>query len=189
MVVRSEDRALGGCSVETLLLEAFWPPVRLSFELRLSSGRAAPVIGGEGAVVLGGLGAVKSGANYAASLLAAEEAKARGYSQVLWTDASNHRYFEEVGTMNLVVRIGDEFITPPLGGSILSGVTRDLPPVESDAEPDVSDDARQRVARLVDGVERRLPRMRHHHGEAAVLQGVFQNGRDKRFVFDEQNDD
>jgi len=74
---------------------------------------------------VGGLGAVKSGANYVASLLAAEEAKARGYSQVLWTDATNHRYFEEVGTMNLVVRIGDEFITPPLGGSILAGVTRD----------------------------------------------------------------
>jgi branched-chain amino acid aminotransferase len=74
---------------------------------------------------VGGLGNVKSGANYVASLLAAEEAKARGYAQVLWTDASNHRYFEEVGTMNLVVRIGDEFVTPPLGGSILSGVTRD----------------------------------------------------------------
>jgi branched-chain amino acid aminotransferase len=74
---------------------------------------------------VGGLGAVKSGANYAASLLAAEEAKARGYNQVLWTDASNHRFFEEVGTMNLVVRIGDEFLTPPLGGSILAGVTRD----------------------------------------------------------------
>jgi branched-chain amino acid aminotransferase len=74
---------------------------------------------------VGGLGAVKSGANYAASLLAAEEAKARGYGQVLWTDAAEHRYFEEVGTMNLMVRIGDEFITPPLGGSILAGVTRD----------------------------------------------------------------
>jgi branched-chain amino acid aminotransferase len=74
---------------------------------------------------VGGLGAVKSGANYVASLLAAEEAKARGYAQVLWTDASNHRFFEEVGTMNLVVRIGDEFVTPPLGGSILAGVTRD----------------------------------------------------------------
>ncbi|HVR01409.1 MAG TPA: branched-chain amino acid aminotransferase [Polyangia bacterium] len=74
---------------------------------------------------VGGLGGVKSGANYVASLLAAEEAKARGYAQVLWTDAANHRYFEEVGTMNLVVRIGDEFVTPPLGGSILSGVTRD----------------------------------------------------------------
>jgi branched-chain amino acid aminotransferase len=74
---------------------------------------------------VGGLGAVKSGANYVASLLAAEEAKARGYAQVLWTDAANHRYLEEVGTMNLVVRIGDEFVTPPLGGSILTGVTRD----------------------------------------------------------------
>jgi branched-chain amino acid aminotransferase len=74
---------------------------------------------------VGGLGAVKSGANYLASLLAAEEAKARGYAQVLWTDAVNHRYLEEVGTMNLVVRIGDELVTPPLGGSILGGVTRD----------------------------------------------------------------
>ena len=73
----------------------------------------------------GGLGAVKSGANYLASLLAAEEAKGRGYAQVLWTDAANHRFFEEVGTMNLVVRIGDEFVTPPLGGTILGGVTRD----------------------------------------------------------------
>jgi branched-chain amino acid aminotransferase len=74
---------------------------------------------------VGGLGAVKAGANYAASLLAAEEAKARGYAQVLWTDATEHTYLEEVGTMNMVVRIGDEFVTPPLGGSILGGVTRD----------------------------------------------------------------
>ena len=48
-----------------------------------------------------------------ASLKAAEEAKARGYAQVLWTDAAEHTYLEEVGTMNLVVRIGDEFVTPP----------------------------------------------------------------------------
>ncbi|HET6280925.1 MAG TPA: branched-chain amino acid aminotransferase [Polyangia bacterium] len=73
----------------------------------------------------GGLGAVKAGANYIASLLAAEEAKKRGYAQVLWTDATEHRYLEEVGTMNLVVRIGNEFITPPLDGTILGGITRD----------------------------------------------------------------
>src|SRR5579872_3140771 len=48
----------------------------------------------------GGLGAVKAGANYVASLLAAEEAKKRGYAQVLWTDAATHRHLEEVGTMN-----------------------------------------------------------------------------------------
>ncbi|MEA2695773.1 MAG: branched-chain amino acid aminotransferase [Myxococcales bacterium] len=73
----------------------------------------------------GGLGAVKAGANYVASLLAAEEAKKRGYAQVLWTDAVEHRHLEEVGTMNLVVRIEDEFITPALDGTILGGVTRD----------------------------------------------------------------
>ena len=73
----------------------------------------------------GGLGAVKAGANYAASLLAAEQARARGYAQVLWLDAAEHRWLEEVGTMNLFLRIGDEVVTPPLGGSILPGVTRD----------------------------------------------------------------
>jgi len=73
----------------------------------------------------GGLGAVKAGANYAASLLAADEAKKRGYSQVLWLDAHDHRYLEEVGVMNLFVLIGDELVTPALEGSILSGVTRD----------------------------------------------------------------
>jgi branched-chain amino acid aminotransferase len=73
----------------------------------------------------GGLGAVKAGANYVASLLAAEEAKRRGYAQVLWTDAVAHRHLEEVGTMNLVAVIGDEVVTPALDGTILGGVTRD----------------------------------------------------------------
>jgi branched-chain amino acid aminotransferase len=74
---------------------------------------------------VGGLGGVKAGANYIASLRAAENAKARGYDQVLWTDAQDHTYLEEVGTMNLVARLGDEFVTPPLGGTILAGITRD----------------------------------------------------------------
>lgn len=73
----------------------------------------------------GGLGYIKAGANYAASLLAAEEAKKKGYAQVLWLDANEHKWFEEVGTMNLFVRLGDEIVTAPLGGSILAGVTRD----------------------------------------------------------------
>ena len=72
----------------------------------------------------GGLGAVKAAANYVASLMAAEEAKAAGFAQVLWTDAIEHSALEEVGTMNLFVRIGDEVVTPSLTGTILSGVTR-----------------------------------------------------------------
>lgn len=73
----------------------------------------------------GGLGEAKTGANYAASLQAAERAKKKGYAQVLWLDAIEHRFVEEVGTMNLFVAIGDEVITPPLDGTILPGVTRE----------------------------------------------------------------
>jgi len=73
----------------------------------------------------GGLGAVKTSANYAASLLATEEAHAKGFAQVLWLDAAEHRYVEEVGTMNIFFRIGDDLVTPPLEGSILGGVTRE----------------------------------------------------------------
>ncbi len=73
----------------------------------------------------GGLGSVKAGANYAASLLAAQNAKKEGYDQVLWLDADKHEQIEEVGTMNLFAYVGDELVTPPLSDSILAGVTRD----------------------------------------------------------------
>lgn len=88
-------------------------PVKIWVEMRHV--RAAP----------GGLGAVKAAANYAASLPAAEEAKQRGFDQVLWLDALEHRWIEEVGTMNLFVRIGDEVLTPPLDDTFLPGITRD----------------------------------------------------------------
>ena len=63
--------------------------------------------------------------NFAASLLAAEEAKEKGFTQVLWLDAAEHKYIEEVGTMNMFFVIDNEVITAPLCGSILPGVTRD----------------------------------------------------------------
>jgi branched-chain amino acid aminotransferase len=75
--------------------------------------------------VEGGLGAVKTGGNYAASLMAGEEAKHHGYTQVLYLDGVHRRYLDEVGTMNIMVKIGDEVFTPPLSGTILAGVTRD----------------------------------------------------------------
>lgn len=75
--------------------------------------------------VKGGIGAAKAAANYVASLQVAEEARARGCDQVLWLDAIEHQWVEEVGTMNFFVQIDGELITPPLGGSILPGITRD----------------------------------------------------------------
>lgn len=74
--------------------------------------------------VKGGLGEAKTAANYAASLKAAELAKKEGYAQVLWLDAIEQKYIEEVGTMNIFFKINDELITPALNGSILDGITR-----------------------------------------------------------------
>jgi branched-chain amino acid aminotransferase len=75
--------------------------------------------------VEGGVGGAKTGVNYAASLYAAEEAKHQGFTQVLWLDGRERKYIDEVGTMNIMMKIGEEIITPPLSGTILAGVTRD----------------------------------------------------------------
>ena len=75
--------------------------------------------------VSGGIGEAKTAGNYAASLAAQQEARKKGYSQVLWLDAKERSFVEEVGTMNIFFRINDELITSPLTGSILPGVTRD----------------------------------------------------------------
>jgi branched-chain amino acid aminotransferase len=74
----------------------------------------------------GGVGFSKNAGNYGASMLATAEAKKAGYDQVLWTDAFEHRYLQEVGTMNVFFIIGNKAITPSLeDGTILAGITRD----------------------------------------------------------------
>jgi branched-chain amino acid aminotransferase len=73
----------------------------------------------------GGLGFAKTAGNYAASLLASEEARREGFDQVLWLDSDEHRFVEEVGAMNIFFKRGGTVLTPPLGGSILPGVTRE----------------------------------------------------------------
>jgi branched-chain amino acid aminotransferase len=75
--------------------------------------------------VPGGTGEAKTGGNYASSLMAALEAKKKGFDQVLWLDGRERRYIEEVGAMNMFFAYGDHIVTAPLTGSILSGVTRD----------------------------------------------------------------
>lgn len=75
-------------------------------------------------VTKGGMGMVKTGGNYAASLLAQEEAEKQGYSQVLWLDGVERKYVEEVGSMNVFFKLAGEIVTPALTGSILPGITR-----------------------------------------------------------------
>lgn len=77
----------------------------------------------------GGTGAAKFAGNYAASLLAQAQAQEKGCDQVVWLDAIEHRYIEEMGGMNLgfIYRNGDKtkLVTPELSGSLLPGITRD----------------------------------------------------------------
>lgn len=73
---------------------------------------------------IGGTGEAKCMGNYAASLMGGELANKKGYDQALWLDAKEHKYVEEVGSMNIFFVIGDEVVTPALVGSILPGITR-----------------------------------------------------------------
>ena len=96
---------------------AYYPegfnPVKITVSDRYS--RAGP----------GGLGSAKTAANYAASLKAEKEALGRGFTQVLWLDAAERRYIEEVGSMNIMFKIAGTVVTPPVGDTILAGITKD----------------------------------------------------------------
>ncbi len=76
--------------------------------------------------VPGGVGYAKAAGNYGGAMYATAQAKLKGYDQVLWTDAFEHKYVQECGTMNVFFIIGNKAITPDLKeGTILAGVTRD----------------------------------------------------------------
>lgn len=73
-----------------------------------------------------GVGSAKFAGNYAASLSPVEEARAKGYKDVLWLDSERHDTVQEVGTMNIFfVRKDKTIITPALDGGFLPGITRD----------------------------------------------------------------
>ena len=88
-------------------------PMKIAVEEKYT--RAAP----------GGVGFSKNAGNYGASMLPATIAKQKGYDQVLWTDAFEHKWLQEVGMMNIGFIINGVFVTPMLEETILKGVTRD----------------------------------------------------------------
>ena len=73
----------------------------------------------------GGTGEAKCGGNYGGALKAQEIAHEKGYEQILWLDAHDRKYIEEIGSANAFFVIGDEVVTSPLSGTILPGITRD----------------------------------------------------------------
>jgi len=73
----------------------------------------------------GGTGYAKAAGNYAASLYPAKLAQEQGFDQLVWTDAEEHKYIEESGTMNIMFRSGNTIFSPKVSDSILAGITRD----------------------------------------------------------------
>lgn len=73
----------------------------------------------------GGFGFAKAAGNYAGSLLPASEAKKEGFDQVIWTDAKDHTYIEELGAANIVFILDGTLVTPSTRDTILEGITRD----------------------------------------------------------------
>ncbi|MEU8359570.1 branched-chain amino acid aminotransferase [Nonomuraea sp. NPDC048882] len=73
----------------------------------------------------GGTGFAKCGGNYAAAFVAQRQAVENGCDQVVWLDAHEHRYVEEMGGMNLFFVFGGKLVTPALTGTLLPGITRD----------------------------------------------------------------
>ncbi|MEZ4802336.1 MAG: branched-chain amino acid aminotransferase [Gelidibacter sp.] len=72
----------------------------------------------------GGVGFAKAAGNYAAQFYPTSLAQAKGFQQIIWTDANSHEYLEEAGTMNIFFRINDTLLTAPTSDRILDGVTR-----------------------------------------------------------------
>ncbi len=73
----------------------------------------------------GGIGFTKAAGNYGASMYPTMQIKKMGYDQILWTDGFEHKYVQEIGTMNVFFVMKDKVLTPALSETILEGVTRD----------------------------------------------------------------
>ena len=93
--------------------EFYAKPIKVKVERRYT--RAAP----------GGTGSAKCGGNYGAAYYPTKLARDEGFDQVLWTDGRDHQYIEESGMMNVMFVIDGKLLTPPVGETILDGVTRD----------------------------------------------------------------
>jgi len=73
----------------------------------------------------GGMGYAKSSGNYGGSMLPAKKATEEGFDQLIWTDAKNHEFVEEMGAANVIFVLDGKVVTPSTRDTILDGVTRD----------------------------------------------------------------
>jgi branched-chain amino acid aminotransferase len=128
--------------------------------------------------VRGGTGFAKCGGNYGGAFYPTQQAKADGYDQVIWTDGLQHRYLEEMGMMNLFCVIDGVLLTPPLGDTLLDGITRDsLLTLALDAGLTV-EERRITVDELREGLERGRVEEVFGAGTAAVVAPIETIGID-----------
>jgi branched-chain amino acid aminotransferase len=120
----------------------------------------------------GGMGNVKAGGNYAGTLKITEDAKAIGCSQVLFLDARDRRYVEEMGGMNIMFVQNGRLRTPPVTDTILRGVTRDsLLILARDLGLEVSEE-QIAIDEIVDGLKAGTISEVFACGTAAVVIGI-----------------
>jgi branched-chain amino acid aminotransferase len=128
--------------------------------------------------VRGGTGYAKCGGNYGGAFYPTQQARSEGYDQVIWTDGLEHCYIEEMGMMNIFCVIDGALVTPPLGDTLLDGVTRDsLLTLALDAGLTV-EERRVSVNELREGLERRKMTEVFGAGTAAVVAPIETIGID-----------
>jgi branched-chain amino acid aminotransferase len=119
-------------------------------------------------------------------MLAAKEAAKHGYGQVLWLDAKERQYIEEVGAMNIFVVMGDKLITPPLQGTILPGITRKS---VLQMAPDLGltpEERRMTIGELAEGIQSGKVTEVFGAGTAAVISPVGKIGyKGEEFVIND----
>jgi branched-chain amino acid aminotransferase len=136
----------------------------------------------------GGTGEAKTGGNYAGSLLATRQAIQKGYSQVLWLDAGEHRFVEEVGAMNIFFVLDGTLVTPALSGTILHGITRKSV-LELAPELGIRTEERKiSIAEVTDGIRSGKISEVFGAGTAAVISPVGKIGyQGKDYIVSDKN--
>ncbi len=131
----------------------------------------------------GGTGYAKTGGNYAGSLYPAKLAQEQGYHQLIWTDAHEHKYVEESGTMNVMFVFDDTLVTPALGDTILRGITRDSVLILARSWGMKVEERKVSVKELVDGLKDGRVKEAFGAGTAATIAHIELIGHEGQNYF------
>ena len=137
----------------------------------------------------GGVGYAKAAGNYGAQFYPTNLAKAQGFQQVVWTDASTHEFLEEAGTMNVFFRVGDTLLTAPISDRILDGVTRKSVIALAEANNIPHEIRRVTVKEIVEAAEKGELKEMFGSGTAATINPIKGFGyKGKKYEIPDQPD-